>query len=84
MVCSLNCPLQNVQILSIWKSKMATTADNSLTYDPIGKWIEAFFFLVETTNLVESKLYIGRSFTNFTYWYDSKIQDGHHHIWKMF
>jgi hypothetical protein len=38
-----------------WKSKMAATAGNRLTLDPIGKCSNAFFS--ETTNMIKAKLY---------------------------
>jgi hypothetical protein len=39
-----------------WKSKMATTAGNRLTLDPMGKCLNAFFS--ETTNMIKAKLYM--------------------------
>jgi hypothetical protein len=39
-----------------WKSKMATTAENRLTLDPMGKCSNAFFS--ETTNMIKAKLYM--------------------------
>ena len=39
-----------------WKSKMATTAGNRLTLDPMGKCSNAFFS--ETTNMIKAKLYM--------------------------
>jgi hypothetical protein len=38
------------------KSKMATTAGNRLTLDPMGKCSNAFFS--ETTNMIKAKLYM--------------------------
>ena len=38
------------------KSKMATTAGNILTLDPMGKCSNAFFS--ETTNMIKAKLYM--------------------------
>jgi hypothetical protein len=39
-----------------WKSKMAATAGNILTLDPMGKCSNAFFS--ETTNMIKAKLYM--------------------------
>ena len=39
-----------------WKSKMAATAGNRLTLDPMGKYSNAFFS--ETTNMIKAKLYM--------------------------
>ena len=39
-----------------WKSKMATTAGNRLTLNPMGKCSNAFFS--ETTNMIKAKLYM--------------------------
>ena len=39
-----------------WKFKMATTAGNRLTLDPMGKCSNAFFS--ETTNMIKAKLYM--------------------------
>jgi hypothetical protein len=38
------------------KSKMAATAGNILTWDPMGKCSNAFFS--ETTNMIKAKLYM--------------------------
>jgi hypothetical protein len=38
------------------KSKMATTAGNKLTLDPLGKCLDAFFS--ETANMIKAKLYM--------------------------
>jgi hypothetical protein len=38
------------------KSKMATTAEHTLTLDPKGKYSNAFFS--ETTNMIKAKLYM--------------------------
>jgi hypothetical protein len=38
------------------KSKMAATAGNKLTLDPMGKCSNAFFS--ETTNMIKAKLYM--------------------------
>ena len=38
------------------KSKMATTAGQRLTLDPMGKWSNAFFS--ETTKMIKAKLYM--------------------------
>jgi hypothetical protein len=39
-----------------WKFKMAATAGNRLTLDPMGKCSNAFFS--ETTNMIKAKLYM--------------------------
>jgi uncharacterized protein YgiM (DUF1202 family) len=38
------------------KSKMAATAGNRLTLEPMGKYSNAFFS--ETTNMIKAKLYM--------------------------
>jgi hypothetical protein len=42
--------------MPIGKSKMAATAGNRLTLDPVGKCSNAFF--LETTNMIKAKLYM--------------------------
>jgi NAD(P)H-flavin reductase len=53
---SLEGPLQNFVFYADWKSKMAATAGNRLTLDPMGKCSNAFFS--ETTNMIKAKLYM--------------------------
>ena len=38
------------------KSKLAATAGHKLTFDPMGKYSNAFFS--ETTNMIKAKLYM--------------------------
>ena len=51
----MECSLLSFCFYADWKSKMAITAGNRLTLDPMGKCSNAFFS--ETTNQTESKLH---------------------------